>query len=80
MRVFSTGLRSSFHPWAEAGPLKGPRSRWIGIPRYLEYRQLRGTSRDFATTTAAMFEQGLWRSAIWCSEGYSLARACTSCL
>jgi hypothetical protein len=32
MRVFSARLRSSFHPWAEAGPLKGPRSRWAGIP------------------------------------------------
>jgi hypothetical protein len=32
MRVFSAGLRSSFHPWAEAGPLKGPRSRWTGYP------------------------------------------------
>jgi hypothetical protein len=27
---------------------------------------LRGTSRDFAATIAAMFEQELWRSAIWC--------------
>jgi hypothetical protein len=41
---------------------------------------LRGTSRDYATTIATMFEQGLWRLAIWCSRGYSLARACTSCL
>jgi hypothetical protein len=41
---------------------------------------LRGTSRGFAATIAAMFEQELWRSAIWCSEGYSLARACTSYL
>jgi hypothetical protein len=32
MRGFSAGLQSSFHPWAEAGPLKGPRSRWTGIP------------------------------------------------
>jgi hypothetical protein len=40
MRVFSAGLRSSFHPWAKAGPLKGPRSRWTGIPRYLEHRHL----------------------------------------
>jgi hypothetical protein len=39
MRVFSAGLRSSFHPWAEAGPLKGPRSRWTGIPRYPEHKQ-----------------------------------------
>jgi hypothetical protein len=31
MRVFSAGLRSSFHPWAKARPLKGPRSRWTGI-------------------------------------------------
>jgi hypothetical protein len=38
-RVFSAGLRSSFHPWAEAGPLKGTRSRWTGIPRYPEHRQ-----------------------------------------
>jgi hypothetical protein len=41
---------------------------------------LRGTSRDYATTIAAIFEPGLWRSAIWCSGGYSLARACTSYL
>jgi hypothetical protein len=39
MRVFPAGLRSSFHPWAEAGPLKGPRCRWTGIPRYPEHRQ-----------------------------------------
>jgi hypothetical protein len=39
MRFFSAGLRSSFQPWAEAGPLKGPRSRWTGIPRYPEHRQ-----------------------------------------
>jgi hypothetical protein len=26
MRVSPAGLRSSFYPWAEAGPLKGPRS------------------------------------------------------
>jgi hypothetical protein len=40
MRVFYAGLRSSFHPWAEAVPLKGPRSRWTGIPRYPEHRQV----------------------------------------
>jgi hypothetical protein len=40
MRVFSAGLQSSFHPWAEVGPLKGPRSRWAGIPRYPEHRHL----------------------------------------
>jgi hypothetical protein len=28
-----------FHPWAEAGLLKRPRSRWTGIPRYPEHRQ-----------------------------------------
>jgi hypothetical protein len=39
MRVFSAGLRSSYHPWAEAGPLKGPRSRWTRIPWYPEHRQ-----------------------------------------
>jgi hypothetical protein len=39
MSVFSVGLRSSFLLWAEAGPLKGPRSRWTGIPRYPEHRQ-----------------------------------------
>jgi hypothetical protein len=39
MRVFSAGLRSSFYPWAEAGPLKRPRSRWTRIPRYPEHRQ-----------------------------------------
>jgi hypothetical protein len=38
MRVFSTELRSSFLPWAEVGLLKGPRSRWTGIPRYPEHR------------------------------------------
>jgi hypothetical protein len=32
MRVFSAGLRWLFHPWAEAGPFKGPRSRWTGMP------------------------------------------------
>jgi hypothetical protein len=44
MRVFSAGLWSSFHPWAEAGPLKGPRSRWTGIPRYPEHRQYQYSS------------------------------------
>jgi hypothetical protein len=39
MRVFSAELRSSFLPWAEVRPLKGPRSRWTGIPRYPEHRQ-----------------------------------------
>jgi hypothetical protein len=39
MRVFSAGLWSSFHPWAEAGPLKGPKSKWTGIPRYPEHQQ-----------------------------------------
>jgi hypothetical protein len=39
MRVFSVELRSSFLPWAKAGPLKGPRSRWTGIPWYPEHRQ-----------------------------------------
>jgi hypothetical protein len=95
MRVFSIGLRSSLYPWAKARPLKGPRSRWTGIPRYPEHRHslsmryikrnssritssslknlgakrrfaLRGTSRDFTATIAAMFEQELWRLAIWC--------------
>jgi hypothetical protein len=28
-----------FHPWAEAGLLKGPRSRWTGVPRYPKHRQ-----------------------------------------
>jgi hypothetical protein len=40
MRVFSVGLRSLVYPWAEAGPLKEPESRWTGIPRYPEHRQL----------------------------------------
>jgi hypothetical protein len=40
----------------------------------------RGTSKDYAATIVAMFGQGLWRSAIWCWGGYSLARAYTSCL
>jgi hypothetical protein len=39
MRVFFVGLQSSVYPWAKAGPLKGPRSRWTGIPRYAEYKQ-----------------------------------------
>jgi hypothetical protein len=39
MRVFSAELRSSFLPWAEVGPLKGPRSRWTRIPWYPEHRQ-----------------------------------------
>jgi hypothetical protein len=39
MRVFSAGHRSLFYPWAEAGPLKEPKSRWSGIPRYPEHRQ-----------------------------------------
>jgi hypothetical protein len=38
MRVFFVGLRSLVYPWAETGPLKGPRSRWTGIPRYPEHR------------------------------------------
>jgi hypothetical protein len=38
MRVFSIELRLSLLPWAEVGPMKGPRSRWTGIPRYLEHR------------------------------------------
>jgi hypothetical protein len=40
MRVFSAGLQLSVYPWAEAGPLKEPRSRWTGIPRYPEHRQI----------------------------------------
>jgi hypothetical protein len=39
MRVFSAEFRSSFLPWAEVGPLKGPRSRWTGIHQYPEHRQ-----------------------------------------
>jgi hypothetical protein len=39
MRVFSAELQLSFLPWTEVGPLKGPRSRWVGIPRYPEHRQ-----------------------------------------
>jgi hypothetical protein len=39
MRVFSIGLRSSVYPRVEAGPLKGQRSRWTGIPRYVEHRE-----------------------------------------
>jgi hypothetical protein len=39
MRVFSVELRSSLLPWAEVGPMKGPRSRWTGISRYPEHRQ-----------------------------------------
>jgi hypothetical protein len=38
MRVFFVGLRSSVYPWAKAGPLKGPRSKWTRIPRYPEHR------------------------------------------
>jgi hypothetical protein len=39
MRVFSVELRLSLLPWANVGPLKGPRSRWTGIPQYPEHRQ-----------------------------------------
>jgi hypothetical protein len=39
---------------------------------------LRDTSKVCATTTAATFEQGPWRSGTCCSGGYCLARACTS--
>jgi hypothetical protein len=46
MRVFSAELRSSFLPWAKVGPLKGPRSRWIGIPRYPEHRHWPTALRD----------------------------------
>jgi hypothetical protein len=41
---------------------------------------LQDTSRDYTAIIAATFKQGLWRSAIWCLGGYSLARASTSCL
>jgi hypothetical protein len=44
MRVFSAGLWSLFHALHEAGPLKGPRTRWTRIPRYLEHRQLEPSS------------------------------------
>jgi hypothetical protein len=39
MRVFSAGLQMLVYPWAKAGPLKEPRSRWTGIPRYPEHQQ-----------------------------------------
>jgi hypothetical protein len=39
MRVFSVGLQLSVYPWAEARPLKEPRSRWTRIPQYPEHRQ-----------------------------------------
>jgi hypothetical protein len=39
MRVFSAGLQLSVYPWAKAGPLKEPRSRWTGIPGYPKHRQ-----------------------------------------
>jgi hypothetical protein len=39
MRVFFVELWSSVYPWAKARPLKGPRSRWTGIPRYPEHLQ-----------------------------------------
>jgi hypothetical protein len=45
MRVFFVGLRSSFYSQAEAGPLKGPRSRWTGIPRYPEHRHPENTAK-----------------------------------
>jgi hypothetical protein len=32
MRIFFVGLRSTVYPWAKAGLLKGPRSRWTRIP------------------------------------------------
>jgi hypothetical protein len=44
MRVFSDELWSSILPWAEVGPLKGPRSRWTRIPRYPEHRLTRVNS------------------------------------
>jgi hypothetical protein len=61
MRVFSVELRLSFLPWAKVVPLKGPRSRWIGIPRYPEHRQLllrlliALISRTLATAGAPLF-------------------------
>jgi hypothetical protein len=45
MRVFSAGLRSLFHPWAKVVPLKEPRSRWTGIPRYPEHGQTSSEKR-----------------------------------
>jgi hypothetical protein len=51
MRVFFVGLRLSFLPWAEAGPLKGPRSRWTGIPRYPEHQHLQQTLQNRKRTT-----------------------------
>jgi hypothetical protein len=39
MRVFSVELQSLFFPWAKVGPMKGPRSRWTGIPWYPKHRQ-----------------------------------------
>jgi transposase InsO family protein len=45
-----------------------------------EHFALQDTSRDYAAIIATTFEQGLWGSAIYCSGGYSLARASTSCL
>jgi hypothetical protein len=40
MRVFFVGLRSLVYPWAEARPLKGPRSRWTRIPQYPEHQHI----------------------------------------
>jgi hypothetical protein len=54
MRVFSAGLRSSFHLWAEAGPLKGPRSRWTGIPG------IQNTDKYFAENYVLLKDEPLY--------------------
>jgi hypothetical protein len=39
IRVLSPGLQMSVYHWADARPLKEPRSKWTGIPRHPKYRQ-----------------------------------------
>jgi hypothetical protein len=54
MRVFSAGFRSLSHPWAEAGLLKGPRSRWTG---YLVSRTPTVAPRSLASEHALLRER-----------------------
>jgi hypothetical protein len=59
MRVFSVELRSSFLPWAEVEPMKGPRSRWTGIPRYPEHRQLFSSLKEKLSLQLVLLE--MWK-------------------
>jgi hypothetical protein len=63
MRVFFVGLRSSVYPWPKAGPLKGPKSRWNGIPQYPKHRQKVLTSsfdQGFTINTSKRVSRGIW--------------------